>query len=266
MKDTIVLTGICWIVHETDLFLRPGLKKKPIRMILRILIWGWLILSVKPYIIIALAPAWLLWMNYSALSKIKSTLLKYYLIPTFLTLSTLIIFQIYSASTFESEYSPDNMVDQAVIIRNDFSTNITYGTNRYKAAEVDNSGGGMLRVIPEAFMSGLLRPFIWEARTPFVLISAVENLFIMIFLALAIYRLGIKGFFKFIRSHPFILYSFVFSMLLAVIVGFTTILFGTLIRFRTPFLPFLVCFVMLAVGKVKSLKVVGGYSSIRPND
>jgi hypothetical protein len=266
MKDTIVLTGICWIVHETDLFLRPGLKKKPLRTILRILIWGWLILSVKPYVIIALAPAWLLWVNYGTLSKIRSTLLKYYLIPTFLVLSTLILFQIYSASTFESEYSPENMVDQAVIIRNDFSTNNTYGTNRYQAATVNSSGVGLIRVIPEAFLSGLFRPFIWEARTPFVLISAIENVFIIAYLIIAIYRLGIKGLLKFIRSHPFILFSFVFSILLALIVGFTTVLFGTLIRFRTPFLPFLVSFVILAVGKVKSLKILGGYSSIRQNE
>src|SRR5687767_7571631 len=73
MKDTIVLTGVCWIVYETDMFLRPGVQKKPLRFVLRVLIWGWLILSVKPYVIIALAPAWLLWMNYTGLSKIKST-------------------------------------------------------------------------------------------------------------------------------------------------------------------------------------------------
>lgn len=265
MKDTIVLAGICWIVYETDQFLRPGVKKKPIRMVLRILIWGWLILSVKPYVIIALAPAWLLWMNYSTLSKIKSTLLKYYLIPTFLTVSTLIIFQIYSLSTFESEYSPDNVLDQAMVIRNDFSTNSTYGGNKYSASKVDNSGLGLVRVVPEALMSGLFRPFIWEARTPFILLSAVENVFIMYFLILAIYKLGIKGLLKFIRSHPLILFSFVFSILLAMIVGFTSVLFGALIRFRTPFLPFFVSFVILAVGKVRSLKVVSGYSSIRPN-
>lgn len=265
MKDTIVLTGICWIVYETDQFLRPGTQKKPIRFALRLIIWGWLILSVKPYVIIALAPAWLIWMNYITLSKIKSTLLKYYLIPIFLAVSTIGLFQLYSASTFESEYSPDNVVDKALIIRNDFSTNNTYGSNRYKAAAVDNSASGLIRVIPEALMSGLLRPFIWEARTPFVLISAVENVFITFYLFLAIFKLKPKGFLKFIRSHPILLFSFVFSILLAMIVGFTSVLFGALIRFRTPFLPFLVTFIILAVGKLRSLKLVSTYSSIRPN-
>ena len=177
----------------------------------------------------------------------------------------LVIFQVYSVSTFESEYSPDNMVDHAVVIRNDFSTSNTYGTDRYAASMLDNTGVGWLIVIPEALMSGLFRPFIWEARTPFVLMSAIENIFIISLLVIGIYKNGVKGLLKFIRSHPFLLYSFVFSVLLALIVGFTTVLFGTLIRFRTPFLPFLLSFSILAAGKVKTLKVVGGYSSIRPN-
>jgi len=256
MKDTLVLTGICWIVYETDQFLRPDVKKKPIRFILRLLIWGWLIMSVKPYVIIGLAPAWLIWMNFSTLSKIKSTLLKYFLIPTVLTVSTLVIFQIYSASTIESEYSPDSVIDNALIVRNDFSTNSTYGGSRYNSAAIDNSGAALIRVIPEALMSGLLRPFIWEARTPFVLISAVENLLILFYLIFAIVKLKPKGFLKFIRSHPIILFSFVFSVLLALIVGFTSVLFGALIRFRTPFLPFWVMFIILAVGKVKSIKAI----------
>jgi hypothetical protein len=265
MKDTIVLTGVCWIVYETDQFLRPDTRKKPIRMILQILIWGWLILSVKPYVIIALAPAWLLWMNYIPLSRIKSTILKYYLIPIAFVGSSFVVFQIYSASTIESEYSPDNMVDRAVIVRKDFSNNETYGSNRYKAVEVDNSGAGLLRAVPESLISGMFRPFIWEARTPFILISAIENIFILFYFIYALLKLRPRGFLKFVGSHPLILFSFIFSVLLAFIVGFTSILFGVLIRFRTPFLPFLMSFVIIAAGKLKSLKMVVGYSSIRPN-
>jgi hypothetical protein len=265
MKDTIVLTGVCWIVYETDQFLRPDKRKKPLRFVCQLLLWGWLILSVKPYVMIALAPAWLVWMNYISLSKIKSTLLKYYLMPIVFLGSSVILFQIYSASTIESEYSPDNVVDRAMIVRNDFSNNETYGSNRYKAVEVNNSGAGLIRAVPEALISGMFRPFIWEARTPFILISAIENIFILFYFILALIKLKPRGLAKFIRSHPFILFSFVFSVLLAFIVGFTSILFGVLIRFRTPFLPFLMSFVILAAGKLRSLKIVAGYSSIRPN-
>jgi hypothetical protein len=265
MKDTFVLTGVCWIVYETDQFLRPDVRKNPLKLALRVLIWGWLILSVKPYVIIALAPAWLIWMNYVPLSKIKSTLLKYYLIPIVFVGSSVLIFQLYSASTLETEYSPDNVVDRAMIVRNDFSNNETYGTNRYKAVEVDNSGTGLIRALPEALIAGMFRPFIWEARSPFIFLSALENVFILFYFLYALIKLRPRGFAKFIGSHPLILFSFIFSVLLAFIVGFTSILFGVLIRFRTPFLPFLMSFVIIAAGKLKSMKMVVRYSSIRPN-
>jgi hypothetical protein len=216
-------------------------------------------------VIIALAPAWLIWMNYTSLNKIKSTLLKYYLLPIVFAGSSVILFQIYSSSTMESEYSPDNVVDRAMIVRNDFSNNSTYGSNRYKAIEVDNSGAGLLRAVPEAIISGMFRPFIWEARTPLIMISAIENLFILLYFILILVKLKPRGFVKFITTHPLILFGFIFSILLAFIVGFTSILFGVLIRFRTPFLPFLVSFVIIAAGKLRSLKMVTGYSSIRPN-
>jgi len=175
------------------------------------------------------------------------------------------LFQLYAASTMESEYSPDNVVDRAMIVRNDFSTNETYGTNRYKAVEVGNSGSGLLRAVPEAIISGLFRPFIWEARSPFILLSAIENIFILFYFLYALIKLKPGGFGRFIRSHPLIAFSFLFSIILAFIVGFTSILFGVLIRFRTPFLPFLMSFVIIAAGKLKSMRMVTGYSSIRQN-
>jgi hypothetical protein len=260
MKDTLVLAGVCWIVHETDLFLRPNTTKHKARFVLRLLIWGWLIFSCKPYIIIGLAPAWLLWLNYTTLSKIKSTVLKYILLPILFIGGTLVTFQLYAVSTAGSEFSPENAIDQALVVRNDFANNSTYGTNRYKATVVEQQGTGMLAAIPEAIIAGLFRPFIWEARSPFIFISSVENLFILLYFLYAMYKLRIFGFSKFIRSHPLILFSMIFTLFVALIVGFTTIIFGTLVRFRTPFLPFFVSILVIASGKIKSLRIIRSYS------
>ena len=260
MKDTIVLTGVCWIVYETNRYLRPGAKKNPARLFLRILIWGWLAYSCKPYIVIAFIPAWLLWMNYDAVVKIRSTVLKYYLLPIFILIFSVGMVRLYTISSAGSELAIDNVVDQAVNVRNDFSTNETYGENRYEATQVNKSAASILLTIPEATVSGLFRPFIWEARSPFILFSSIENLFILVMFLYGIIKLR-KKYFVYIKNNKLLLFFLIYSVILAFIVGFTTIIFGALIRFKTAFVPYFVCLLIIIAGRIKAIKAGKSYSS-----
>jgi uncharacterized membrane protein YfcA len=45
---------------------------------------------------------------------------------------------------------------------------------------------------------------------------------------------------KRIRKHEFLIFAFFFAVILAYFAGFTSILFGVLVRFKAPVLPFLV--------------------------
>jgi hypothetical protein len=73
--------------------------------------------------------------------------------------------------------------------------------------------------------------------------------------------LRILGYIRFVKNEPFLLFAIMFTILLAYMVGFTTILFGALVRFRTPFLPFFVSFIVISAGKIKQRKFITGYSS-----
>ena len=254
MKDTIVLMGVCYIVYETDQFLSRTGKKKRFRFFFRLLFWGWLIFLVKPYVVIAMAPAWLAWMNYETIGRIKSPVLKYYLLP-FLVLGTFVLaFNLYVNSSGQGEFAADNIMEKALVSRNDFATNATYGKNRATVEVIDNpTSDNIVRAIPESIVMGLFRPFIWEARSPAILISALENFFILAYFILALFKLKLFGLLGFIRSHPLLLFSVMFSVVLAFVVGFTTPLFGAMVRFRTPFLPFLVSFMIVAIYHIRSL-------------
>ena len=46
------------------------------------------------------------------------------------------------------------------------------------------------------------------------------------------------GFFKTVFNNKFVLFSFVLSMLFALIIGFTTYNFGTMVRYKIMLLPF----------------------------
>jgi Ca2+/Na+ antiporter len=48
-----------------------------------------------------------------------------------------------------------------------------------------------------------------------------------------------------IRSNEFLVFAFFFALILAFFAGFTSILFGVLVRFKAPVLPFLVLLLSL---------------------
>lgn len=257
MKDTIVLMGVCNIVYETDRFLSRTENKKRLRFFIRIIFWGWLIFLVKPYVVIAMAPAWLAWMNYETIKRIQSPVLKYYLLPFVVIGTFTLAFYLYVNSSGKGEFAADNIMEKALVSRNDFATNVTYGKNRARVEVIDNpTSDNILRAVPESIIMGLFRPFVWEARSPAIFMSALENFFLLAYFILALFKLKLFGLLGFIRSHPLLLFSVLFSIVLAFVVGFTTPLFGAMVRFRTPFLPFWVAFMIVAIYHIRSLPKV----------
>jgi hypothetical protein len=90
---------------------------------------------------------------------------------------------------------------------------------------------------PWALLSGLFRPFIWEANTFLKVIVSIENLTLLLASILSI-RLLPK-----IKSSPYrllILAALMYSFMLCVFLTISTPNFGTLTRLRIGFLPFLI--------------------------
>lgn len=94
----------------------------------------------------------------------------------------------------------------------------------------------MLLNSPWALISGLFRPFIFEASTPFQMIIGLENLVLLI---LAIYNLIFITQFWNSRDRLLIFGLIIYILLLAILLTLSTPNFGTLSRYRVGFLPFL---------------------------
>lgn len=101
---------------------------------------------------------------------------------------------------------------------------------------------------PEAFFNTLCRPFIWEAKSPFEIAAAIENLFLLLLIIYAIVKLDRQKLF-----HPLVPFCFTFVLVLFVLSGIATPVVGALVRYKTPGLPFLVVMVLL-VSKIKGLE------------
>jgi hypothetical protein len=139
----------------------------------------------------------------------------------------------------QSSYS-QKMQKEAEIINKDMTTNKTYGDKRYDLGITDFSTAGMITAAPTAIAAGLYRPFIWESLSVSLFLNGIESILLMFFTARFFYAKGLGKRIGIIRNHEFLIYAFFFAIILAFFAGFTSILFGVLVRFKAPVLPFIV--------------------------
>jgi hypothetical protein len=108
---------------------------------------------------------------------------------------------------------------------------------------------------PAATAAGLYRPYIWESNNVAMLLSGIENFFILLLTILVFVLVKRKVIFKIISENPIILYSFTFSILFGFMIGLTTSNFGALVRFKIPLIPLYMASIMVMLGQTKSIKI-----------
>ena len=91
---------------------------------------------------------------------------------------------------------------------------------------------------PQVIASCMFRPFIWESKKIIILFAALETLIVSLATLFVLLKTKILGFFYDAFNNPYRLFCFVFSMLFALVVGYTTFNFGTMVRYKIIFLPF----------------------------
>jgi uncharacterized membrane protein YfcA len=97
----------------------------------------------------------------------------------------------------------------------------------------------MLRAMPISIYTAFYRPYLWEGDSIFVRISAVEAfLFLILTIRFFISNNFIKAL-RTIRNNELLMASLVFAIILGFFAGYTSGLFGVLVRFKAPLLPFL---------------------------
>jgi cation transport ATPase len=134
----------------------------------------------------------------------------------------------------------DEFIKEAAIINQDMTQNKTYGPNRYDLGITDYTPLGMAMAFPSSVVAGMYRPFLWESLSVSLILNGIESIVLMYFTFRFFVSGKIRERIKRIRNHEFLIYAFFFALILAYFAGFTSILFGVLVRFKAPVLPFLV--------------------------
>lgn len=144
-------------------------------------------------------------------------------------------------------FSPAQIADTAATMQRLGATQAEYSGSTFVLADSagDRSTRTQLLLAPLGVLTSLTRPFLFESRNMPMLIAALEMTVLTIVLAVAAYRLGMDGVRRFVTSHPALLFCAVFVVIAAAGVGVATTNFGTLSRYRVPFMPFYTTLLLL---------------------
>jgi len=261
LKDTVTFSAACWFTFAIyNLFIKKE-RRKFYAFVL--IVASYTIINIKPYIFVALLPGTTIWILYSRITNIRSTFVRVIISPLIIGVGLIGSSSILSAfsSSLGAFGSVDSAIDKAVVTKNDL-TREAYGENSFDIGQIDGSLSGIIIKFPQAVMAGLFRPYLWDVSNIVMLISALENTALLLFMLRIMFKLGPLRFFGRIFGEPLLIFSFVFVLFFTFALGLTTANFGALVRYKIPAIPFFVS--MLVV--IDPKRQIASYITNKIND
>ena len=234
LKDTVTFAGLC-IILKTVLELLHYRRTSILGLILSIILFRFVFL-LKAYVVLPLLGpiAIAVFMQFKPSSSIA--ILKYLALPVVLlavlALSTVATVQLGNIS---AEYQLSQLQDKAEGYR-------TYhqflaekeGQSFYSLGDVSYTPLGILRKSPAAMNVTFFRPYLWEAREPFQVMSALESFLMLLFVLFTFRKIGFFKTLNYFRTDAVALMLLSYSLIFATMVGLTAYNFGALVRFKVP--------------------------------
>jgi hypothetical protein len=238
MKDSFTLSCSFWLV--TNIYYCFIERKRFLANFLMLILNAIIILTLKPYIFVALLPPALFWASFLYIKKIQNKVLRYLATPSLLAggIALGILVLSLSQSKLGVYGSTTGVLKQAQVVQQDLIRGELYGKNYYDIGKFDASISGVIKKAPTAIIAGLFRPFLWEASNIVIILSGIENAIILLLTLYLLFRIGLKSIYKVIIKEPLILFSLIFSIIFAFSVGLATANFGALVRYRILAVPF----------------------------
>lgn len=249
MKDSITFSATCLYVYG---FYWCIVKKNyKIKYVASIFLAAYLLLAIKPYILFALLPGSVVWFVALKVTNIKNGFVRIMIAPSIIAFGAFITFYIMS-NLGESlgKYSIDTVFETAQGAQQDLKR-AAYQGNSFDIGNYEASAMGLLSVSHKAIFAAIFRPTILDAKNAVMLISALENTFMLLFCFYLLVKLKIYKFFMLISSHPLVTFSFIFSIFFALSVGVSISNFGTLVRLKIPCIPFFVASLVIVNDMLK---------------
>jgi hypothetical protein len=230
-KDALIVVCLYYLI-PTIYNLFTGKSKIKLWNILVILFLGWILLNIRSFMIAAIAVPFIFAFNVQFAKRVFSNKFM-----RGLTRAVVIILGFVFVGFYFSGETAQKYLKEAEITQQDFKTNKTYTGAKYDLGEVNYTPTGLLKALPLSIFTGIYRPFPWEALSPGLIINGIECLILVYLSFMFIFRkLGKK--LSIIRNSDILTFAIYFVLIFAFMTGFTSMIFGILVRLRAPLLPF----------------------------
>ena len=231
-KDTIIFICTLNILYYLFDIMVLG-NRFSLKKIFILLLCVYLIFEVRSFILAAIALP--LFMSYGArlTKRYERNFIAKLFFRSLIFFGGFLLFLQFFASSFA-----ESMVTEAKVVQQDFIQNETYTGKRYELSNTDASPQGLLRAIPESVFYGIFRPFLWESSSPNLILNGIESIILMVLSIRFFVSVNLFKRLKKVRKQEILVFALIFSVFIAFMSGFTSVLFGVLVRIRAPLLPF----------------------------
>lgn len=254
MKDSIMLGILGWLFYAFNNLLID--KKKILKSVIIIVLGLYILYTIRIYILLAFIPPALFWIFIENSNRIKNRILRIIARPLFIIFGLMLAYYAAINVTAGSDKYDINNISERTKINAEYLYSISKQQqgSAYFLGKLDGSFESILSLAPKAVFVTFYRPFLWEVRNPLMFLSAIESSSFLLLTIYILFNPGIAKCFKIMIDEPFILFSILFSIGLAIGVGLNSYNFGTLVRYKIPLLPFLTLSILLMLNykKLKS--------------
>lgn len=239
LKDSFTFSAFCWFVYAVDRIF--FVKEDQVSAVTALVLSSFVLITIKPYIFMAIFPTALVWILYKRLASIKNALVKYILLPFgFFMLIAVSLAVLSSLGDELGKFSLDKALDTVVLTQNDLKRSDEYGHNYFDVGEIDASWASVLSKAPIALNATLFRPYFYECHNFTMLMSGLENLWLLILFIRILWITRLAMLTTTIMKNPLVLTCISFTIVFGFLTGITTPNFGALVRFKIPLLPMFV--------------------------
>jgi hypothetical protein len=243
LKEPLCMFGLGLCFYTFHNILK---NRKIVTSIILFLIGSFILLSIKDYIFYVFISTTCVWSYKTFIGQITSKLIKLIIKTTIYLafLAVLIYFiadnnNIIQAAFINYFTKASNLQTVMTTINADFNSG-----SGYTLPTNDLSIAGLTISFLLSLNVSLFRPYIWECSNALMLLNFLESFTTMLLIILLLFKIGLIKIYRNLKD-PLLLFSLIFSLLMAALVGFVSFNFGTLIRYKTPFEPFF--YTMLAI-------------------
>jgi hypothetical protein len=225
IKEAFLLFSIGMLLYNFNNYFTE--KKLTLKRISGILFFSFCLLNIKSYVLFAVLPGIISWIVCMYMKKFR-------------WLPALAIHTVYLLLLFNLAYLFTHHPVPELLSSKQHEFYLLAEREHAKSVitlnNLDGTTATLIRNIPSAFLVTLTRPHLLEIDNPFILLAALENLFIISFLIFCLAGINRES----LRKMPPVFYPAIyFSIIMFILIGLVTPILGAIVRYKVPALPFL---------------------------